>query len=361
MKRIDNSGVVALITTIIVGLLLIVITTSAVALMGSELRQATDYDQSVKAYYASESGVEDTIAVLRRARNAGKSYSQIISAKPGSAGGCDQYTNPVVFTPAVSPNPGVGISSTLSGQISYSCQIVTTSGNNVTGHLNAEAATTIDLNGTSPQPDKLRISWNKPGANSDPAGFNASTCPTSFTQGNAWKDGGGKACPAVMEISVISYPTSSFVSGNVTKDTVVFRPSSGGPGLTPYNFPSTAQPVTVNCTSGGEYNCSADINVAGIGSPRVLVVNLYARYSGATYKLEALNAPGTALDIPNAQLVIDVTGKAGDIYRRIQVKAPLNPQSGFPFFSILADDNICKVFGVLRVTDSASGSPTGCN
>src|SRR5437899_362038 len=66
-KRTDNQrGAVALLTTIIIGILLIIIVTSMVYLMIGELRQATDTDQSARAYVLAQSRAEDIAFDIRR-------------------------------------------------------------------------------------------------------------------------------------------------------------------------------------------------------------------------------------------------------------------------------------------------------
>ncbi|HLB40768.1 MAG TPA: pilus assembly PilX N-terminal domain-containing protein, partial [Candidatus Babeliales bacterium] len=191
----NQRGVIALITTIVVSLLLIVITASGIALMGSELRQASDYDQSVKAYFAAEAGVEDALAVLKRN---GTDYANTINTYWADPDSCNYSIVPA------------GISSILddNNQISYSCQIVSTKDNNVTGSLDKEAATQIDLNGISNTFRRLRLSWNQINS-TDPSGWNPTQFPagSKFPKGDQWADSSGKQFPAVMEVSVISYPT----------------------------------------------------------------------------------------------------------------------------------------------------------
>lgn len=62
--RHDNRGVISLVVTVIIGLLFNVIAIGAVAVNTAELRQAADFDQSTKAYYAAEIAVEDFIAYV---------------------------------------------------------------------------------------------------------------------------------------------------------------------------------------------------------------------------------------------------------------------------------------------------------
>src|SRR5688572_22638524 len=87
----DSRGVVALIVSIVVGLLLVLISVSATTIMAGELRQAEDFDNSIKAYFAAESGVEDAIAQVRRfaAANPGAAIPQKQSCAPYSAASAD--------------------------------------------------------------------------------------------------------------------------------------------------------------------------------------------------------------------------------------------------------------------------------
>lgn len=61
----DNRGVIALVFTIIIGLLFNLISVGAIAVNTAELRQANDFDQSTKAYYAAEISVENFIAHIQ--------------------------------------------------------------------------------------------------------------------------------------------------------------------------------------------------------------------------------------------------------------------------------------------------------
>src|SRR5207253_7727535 len=64
MKQ-KEQGIVSLVTAIIVALFIMVITTSAVVLMVGELRQAIDSENSIRAYYAAESGAEDALLKIK--------------------------------------------------------------------------------------------------------------------------------------------------------------------------------------------------------------------------------------------------------------------------------------------------------
>jgi hypothetical protein len=100
-----------------------------------------------------------------------------------------------------------------------------------------------------------------------------------------------------------------------------------------------------------------NFNTSASGNNYILRLN--ARYSPTSYKLEALSG-GVNQAIPNAQLQIDVTGRSGDISRRVLLRAPLTGQSAVPDV-LLVNESICKLLTVSRVPGSETATPpNGC-
>jgi len=58
----NERGFVSLFTTIMLSLLLLVITISLVSLEAVQLRKSEDSEQTLRAYYAAEAGIEDAAA-----------------------------------------------------------------------------------------------------------------------------------------------------------------------------------------------------------------------------------------------------------------------------------------------------------
>lgn len=334
----SESGIVALITSIVVGLLLVVITASGIALMGSELRQSSDYDQSIKAYFAAESGVEDALAYIKQ---------NGIAAAVANDGGCNPFpTSDSTFSEFGNTN------------VEYTCQVVETDSVNLSGNIPAEGAGQVDLSGTN-NLSQVRLEWNLPPG--DPSNWNDTNSLLAgdirLPKGSDWAG----ILPAVMEVTVISYPKGNVGVNDITANTLFLRPNnSTTPDIAiPIDLQRT-QPIAIQCNKSFEYNCRATLNNFN-GSTTNYIISLHPRYSNAHYRLSAQNSSGTNLVVANSQLKIDVTARAGSVFRRIQVKAPLNAQSssGFPYYSLFADDEICKVFEVTRQTDT-SDSEKAC-
>lgn len=338
----SQRGVVALITSIVVGLLLVVITTSGIALMNSELRQATDYDQSVKAYYAAEAGVEDALAVIRR--------------------NLDQAAiDPIPDSPDC--NPLDPAEADLGGGISYTCQIVTSQSNLIEGELGAEESVQIDLSGLKlASGARVRVEWNQqtssPDSGSDPrtlSGIPAQFPPNNINPADTsyWPG----RFPAVMETTFLEYPDRTFNAADISHNIVVAKPISGG-GHPTVSWRDNRKPRLSGCRdkTDGDYNCA--IVFRSFSGDHNYVLRLQARYSQAHYRISITNSSGDVLKAPKGQVLVDVTGRAGDVFRRVIVKIPIAAQP-LPHAILLADDKICKVFKVSRITLTANNE-AGC-
>lgn len=58
----NERGMVSLFTSIVISLLLLVVTLSMISLQALQLRKAQDSEQSLRAYYTAEAGVEDAVS-----------------------------------------------------------------------------------------------------------------------------------------------------------------------------------------------------------------------------------------------------------------------------------------------------------
>lgn len=116
----NNSGIISLVVTVIIGLLFNVIAMGAIAVNTAELRQAADFDQSTKAYYAAEISVEDFIATVQTYVEANNGVA------PRSTNNNCNTTYSGAGLPIAPPN---------STNITYICQDVTIDNNGTPGNL----------------------------------------------------------------------------------------------------------------------------------------------------------------------------------------------------------------------------------
>ncbi|HSH31747.1 MAG TPA: hypothetical protein VK963_03735 [Candidatus Saccharimonadales bacterium] len=317
----SERGLVSLLTTVIISILLLIIVTGMVGLMIGEQRQAIDADQSTRAYYAAEAGVEDALLKIKRDLNNG---------------------GPITF-PAGCQNSGVDLGS---ANLVYTCQRVTTTTNNLSGRRGIEEPIQLDLAG-APNFNRIQLDWNL--ADQDSTNF---ATPGGFPQGRPWPH------PAVMELTVVSYPNGNFSAAAIELDTLVIKPTTGAAATKNYRSPGAL--VTTGCstavTPADPYNCR--ISIVGFDSSRQYVLRLRPRYNGASYRLRVLQG-GSLVTVPDQSATIDVTARAGDVFRRVVTKVPIRSGvAGGLDYVLFSDTDICKDFSVsLNQVSPGSCSP----
>lgn len=86
----------------------------------------------------------------------------------------------------------------------------------------------------------------------------------------------------------------------------------------------------VNCNNPSGLRCGITVNLTGGGADRQQYkARLQSIYNPVQTNLEVQNASGNVLSIENGQAVIDSTGRANDVYKRIQARIPLSGAGGF--------------------------------
>ena len=315
IKRQD--GAVALITAIIISLLLSIVLTGFIIVMVSEQRQATDSEQSVNAYYAAESGVEDAIGKIKGGLRTNQPCDGTITSK------------------------NVNLESTSPGAVGWNCQSITFSGQPSGRLQDPDAATQLDLSSASAF-TSINLKWELSALN------NNFTPPASgvIPSAAAW----GATRPAAVELSVISYPkTATFLASAITTQNYLVLPGNIGPGSGSIAGGAGSNPLRGNCASGPAYKCS--INLTGFittgPAARSYVLRIRTRYKGTDYQMTAYNG-AIVTNIPDGTATIDVTGKAGDVYRRVVYKVPFtkNVVKGLDYV-LYSDTDICKDISII--------------
>jgi len=112
--------------------------------------------------------------------------------------------------------------------------------------------------------------------------------------------------------------------------------------------------VRGNCGSSG---CS--VTVQGLGE-QAYGVRLRGIYEDARVTVTAVDSSNNPVEISGAQVMIDSTGKANDVLRRVQVRLPLASSAGsIPDFAIQTTDTLCKRLQVATTIINVDTSGTG--
>lgn len=335
--RNNQDGFVSLFTTIMISLLLIILTTSLVSLEVLQLRKSEDSEQSLRAYYIAEAGVEDAVSKV--------------------------LTNPTSRTDqSCAANTGYDTA----GAASWTCQKISYSGT-PTGKLDTpDAAKTVDPGHVTPGYNSVIIEWNQ----SEAAG--SYTVPKNLPPAINY---GLYAAPP-LEIAMVSYPTGGFSASQVgtavkLENALIVPRGIGAYAVDGSQLPGhgqwdascaslVARPTyMVGNTPLGGYNCYAVITNLNSSSDHLFRVR--SRYLATSYRMTfktGNNGDGNVVKVPDGTATIDVTAKAGATYRRVLTKMPLGSGAAPGLdYVMYSDTDICKNFNI--VNNAFPASP-GC-
>lgn len=356
----QESGVVSLFTVIFFTILVTVLTVGFVRIMVNERRQSTDEDLTTRAYYAAESGVEDARRALQQY------YPTAADRAKLNAGSCDA---PVGYSKTIATNPNVG----------YSCMLLDLNPPDIQATLPGDGNSMqwAIRSANDANFNKLRISWHS--LSDDVDGDNVAFRATGSQNPpyTSWKDGSGVAYPAMLRLQMFGYPKSG-TFGRAQLEALnrvgFLNPTtSSSSGDFPINnLDANTAPQDTRCTTDstvfGGYACQATIIIdPGInpGSNYVFLrlKGLYDQ-NGTKVKIELLNG-STVVNTQDGQAIVDVTGRAGDVFRRVQSRVSLPGSvdtSLLPEFAVESGDDICKRFEVTDDSESlvAPADPDGC-
>jgi hypothetical protein len=332
----NESGLVAIVVTMILIILMSLIVMSFTRVAIREQRQVTDRQLNTLAYYAAESGVNDAREWIRSA-----------TGPVPDKENCDDIPG------ADSRLDGPG------GSVSYSCVLINPGPTSLEyGNIGIGEPKVIPIDRRSTgNVGTLNIYWQDVDAEG-----NFSNCPSgpnSFPR--SWPS--NQCSPGMLQIDLVGGLGGSFSRDNLLNRTmtVFVRPRSGG----------AVNSINVNNymgfgNQGGLVDGSCD---AGAGDPKYCRINLTNIDSNVAYlkvtplyRDASLTVRNNGNRIFGAQVLVDSTGKASDILRRIQVRIAANDQNGtYPDAAIESSESLCKQFSVAPPDLLIDGSDVATN
>ncbi|MDX1765797.1 MAG: pilus assembly PilX N-terminal domain-containing protein [Candidatus Saccharimonadales bacterium] len=338
----NEHGAIALITVMFMALLLTVLTTSFIRITVNEQRQATDDDLTKRAFFAAESGIEDAKIALDRYLNETDYDEADLNGED-----CDPAQD---LQKVIEDGLNDGIDA------AYTCQLISIRGLTYEAEIDAWSSRTIPLNavlssGAASTFSTMTIKWHDPGRDSNPYSLRGAA-DIEFPDISGWGDQ-----VSLIRLQVTSYPTTNpnFTSSDVD-NTVIFLNPTAPSGAGDIDFTAAGVDGSLtrgNCTAGvspGSYACEATL--AGFDdADRNYFVRISSLYRKAT--VEVTLDGGTKL-LDGVAATIDVTGRAGDVYRRVQASVSLKPEDFLPDAALTSARDVCKDF---YVTDDAIDFP----
>jgi hypothetical protein len=347
-RKTDETGVISIITVILLSMVLTLITTAFVKSASSNQRQALDTQLSTQAFYAAESGINDVTSILNNG-----SSPQITGAL--NTNECNSFLNVIksgTYTSLLGSDPNVLESNS---PIQYTCVLVSDSVANLLLDKGNSAIFKIQADDNSVI-DQLSISW---GADRTvPTGSAAEL----YDQSN-WRKENGQDKDRVALIRLTLYYPSSLDRANLISDQKTFflRPvRAQGNQTASVVINNDAAIIGVDC-HGANGPCSINLtDVASLTSSNtdnlyIRVVAIYNTFDESNMTITAIGSDGLPKNLINAQYSIDVTGRANDVYRRIEVRRPVTTNWNFPNAVVQSAGDLCKQFVVWPggVTDEA--------
>lgn len=359
-KRLGERGVTSLFIVIFAALLLSIITVSFIAMMVREQQRATDDEQSQAAYDSALAGIEDGKRVMAACRAGDASACTAIDNKECTTvidAGIQGGTNGEVVIQSSSLGDGSELNQ------AYTCVTVGGDTPDYLAEVASDGSVIIPLRSQS-NFMRVTIAWH---TSEDATTSNPETgSSVALPQLSAWPAGR----PALIRAQLMQYRVDNI-------QPVDFN--DGPDAHTVYLYPQTVtgaasfatdarrlgglQPEAVQCTNGSfplsGYACQATLTLPGPVGNRAGYLRLTSLYAGTHLQVQLKTAANAVVNFHDVQPMIDSTGRANDLFRRVEARVEMAGPFPYPRATVDITNNFCKTFSV---SDVAAGySPGACD
>jgi len=314
-----EQGFVSIIVSAILMILLSLVTIGFSQLMQREQRQALDRQLSTQAFYAAETAVNDVYSNL----------DGLPEVKPD----CD----------VSGWNDGIIDAST--PEISYSClkynkvpadlvftDTVNTSDSKIFPVESANVGSVVQ---------SVTFNWNGPGGSTGVNSLNSGDCslPFAFEAVGSYET---SAIP-VLRVDLIAAPVGGIDRAALVNGTSTFYlfPKSGCGVVSTVNAVGSdaGRAVAVDCVSG----VGCELEITGLNADRYFarIKSIYNPVS--TMTITATDSSPDSFRFKGAQTIVDATGKANDVLRRIEVRISDNLNYYWPEAVVETTEGLCKL------------------
>lgn len=328
-----QAGIVSFIVTLVMMLVISLVVIGFTQVTNRTQREALDRQLATQAQYAAESGVNKVGAVIDNAAIV-QTKTKTSCNNDGVYAIGNGYFNPVVSA---------------TNNVSVTCVLVDTRPADIRVNANQTSSTIVPItvvqqDGTPRNAGSLTFTWqpesqsDAPDCSSFNIGFPASAPDCNF---------------ALLRVDLLRGNAAGDANQlmNATKS-FYMKPTSGAGAL--FNVvDATPKGSVVSADCSMKTTCTATIMLGGSWN----IGSFYARLSTLYHAAPTvvIDAPGDAY-FEGAQAVIDSTGKAQDVLKRIQVRYPIGVRHDdtLPPYALQSDESICKKFtnAVSNVVDS---------
>lgn len=396
-----QSGAVSLFVVIFAMLIITVITVSFLRLMMTDQRQSTDNDLSQSAYDSAQAGVEDAKRALLR-------YQQICLSTPSNcdalstALSTDECNAALRVGDVVKPSDESGGDASHTGEIkvqqsdngsdqafdqAYTCVTLQLETKDYIGSNAAGQSQLVPLVGQKSF-NTVTVSWySKEDITTSDGSLTLAPLSTSpLIEQSNWNVN----TPSVLRAQLIQFGDSFTLedfdivnSDSESNANTVFLYPTSGAGATSGAFtaldtrksdadsdPGVKSPHPVQCRTNigsGGYACTMSFTLPTPigGGDRTAFLRLTPFYNATHYQVvlsnggAPLSSGANIVKFKDVQPIVDSTGRANDVFRRVQSRVNLfNTDFPYPDATIDITGNFCKNFGVSDVPTTYTSTNT---
>ncbi len=385
-NRTRASGAVSLFVVLFASLLLTVLTVGFMRIMIQEQQQATNQDLSQSAYDSAVSGVEDAKRALHACQQGSDKACTAISAKQ-----CTTIQDAGVVPMQSQTETVIKSGTTSDGSLNqaYTCVTIEQKTDDYIGNLTEGKSAVIPLKGVG-EFDTIQVEWmhkdnGSTGTNYAGGRVDTLATPVSGDFGSLPKksDWDQSAASLLRVESIV--PSGASVSldqldgSDVT--TTFLRPagvtdnasdlSASAPQSVPIrvaratgNDNVTTNTTPVTCSNyrftHGTYACRVSLQLAPSTVPadsQVAFIRLTSLYRDTSYRISLIRS-SAVVQFDGVQPIVDSTGRAGNIFRRISSRVGAATDLPYPENVFDTSGSLCKNF---YVTDSEANASQPCS
>lgn len=389
MRRTQSSnqqGFVSLFTVIFFMLLITIITVGFLRIMAAEQRQSLDHDLTASAEAAAQSGIEDAKRAILKYNSLPDTdplKAQLATALTSTS--CNALFSSAAIRTALNLNANGSINNQ-SGLNEYNtCLSVDLTTADYVGSASTGKSEFIPLKAeNNNQFEQIMISWHLAsqtvGTDGDgqPGAYAPGLLLPPVTGANSWSTGG---YPAYLRVEVFGYPQGNFNRSNIDSlsKTVFLVPNASNNAAavnsaTPIDLgavdPRGADQTKLNligvrCNGTppnvpiGTYACSARLQLQN-GQPSTsnqYYLRVTPLYSSTHFRVQMLHNSSTVVNFNGVEPLVDSTGRASDVFRRIQSRIRLDSTADLPEYSVESAGDICKT---MQVSDGSYYRANSC-
>jgi hypothetical protein len=366
-----QSGAVSLFAVIFGAMLLTIVTIGFMRLMIMDQRQSSNNDLSQSAYDAALAGVEDAKRVVRAAQTGN---IQAVGVLNGPIN-CNMVAASGVVGGSISGDTIIqtGTGAGKRFDQAYTCVKITMKSQDFIYKSIEDKSQLIPLRATSSF-NKISIEWYRRDDESNLGSANAVNTEISTTGELPARNSWHSNTPQLMRVQLINPgPTFNLSTLDTTGVTSFFRPNvlrsdvagqdgtavssktSDRPRATDGNEHNNGTNI-VSCSKtfkfSGEYSCKAVIDVDEIAAgSETAFLRLTSIYKGGSVKVSLQKTDGTIVNFDGVQPIVDSTGRASNLFRRVEARLQIGDDFAYPDNAIELKNSLCKDFSV-----SGSGS-----